>query len=359
MLVAFGSACTVRRTFKSSPGPYDRIDTLAKNSLRIARERIATGDLERAHALLDEIASENPLHVPTATLLQELQLTELERAGETADEARLELANSTFLLAQSGEAVVPWILHARLLDDPKEAQESLDRAAAYDPDCVWVAYARAWWAYRDRDFKTARERVNEAFDLDGGHLETLRLYARLMAGGSEASLAIDALTAWISRSADNSRVTEHDVSVAEVDLAALYVMEGEPDLALEVLTVLNVDVFSDVERAHAELVRAAAFDDAELGRLALRAANRAQEFDAANLLPFVHRAMLLEPTDKAASEAAWKELLQLAEAQRLAAGAEEDRGFLPLMLELRARFEVARAEAARARAEEAANNTTQ
>ena len=345
LLVLGLTSCSVRRTFRASPGPYDKIDAVSENRLRVARDRMATGDLERAEAVLVELADEHRQHVPTWTLLQEVRLKQLIRGGSTVEEAEADLAKLTRKLALERDDVVPWVLLARLAETREEAEESLDRAAAIDPRCVWVSYARAWWSFRDRDFKAARQHVDEAFALDGGHLETLRLYSRLAAGGSDSPLAINALEVWIRRAAESARVRDLDIARAELDLAALYMLEERPDDALDVLTILDLDLFDERERARAELVRAAAFDDAELGRLALRAATRANELDPDDLMPYVHRALLLEDSDPVEAEAAWKALLELAEAQRVAASeADEDRGFQPLLLELRARYAVARAE---------------
>ncbi|MEX1023725.1 MAG: hypothetical protein WD226_01490 [Planctomycetota bacterium] len=354
-------ACGGRRAYAPSPGPYDRIGATGLELMSDACRRLAVGDLDGAESLLFELLELQPRYMNAAILLQELELERLQRAGSSLERARRELAERALEFAErhaeEHERLIAWLLHARLAPDRETATPSLDRAAAIDPRNVWVAYGRAWWAYHDRDFKTARERVREAFAIDGGHLETLRLHARLEAGGGQTKQAIDALRTWIARASQRPSVTPERIAAAEIDLAALLVTEEQPDEALELLATLDVAALPDRERARAELVRAAAFEGAELDRLALRSAERAGRLDRENLLPYVHRAMLLDISDPDAAEETWRELLELAERQRRTADTDEERGFQPLLLELRARYEVALAERRRAERESESNLT--
>ena len=249
---------------------------------------------------------------------QELQLAILE-AGARAGGEREPYSGSVSTLANAyrqraaGMArVEEYVLTARFAPNLEEALELLDKAAAIDRDCVWVHYARAWWYARSRRFAAARSEVAEAFQLDGGHMPTMRLHASLQAGAGETDEAIACLQAWLERSEPDPTIDPRQRAEAVVDLAALHALRGESGRALDTLDRLDPDDLAD--RSRADLVEAVALSN--LGDLprALSAARRARAHAPDSLLPLAHQAMLLELQGNSTQEMqAWERLLEEAE----------------------------------------------
>jgi hypothetical protein len=117
---------------------------------------------------------------------------------------------------------------------------------------------------------------------------------------------------WLERTEKDPLTDPSKRVEAEVDLAALHLLEGEPQTALEVLGALDQAALVDPSRA--ELVRAVALQDVGKRSAALVAARRARAGSPNDLLPLVHQAMLLGAEGNTTQERqVWELLLEIDE----------------------------------------------
>jgi tetratricopeptide (TPR) repeat protein len=312
------AACGTPRSYRADPGPYDRVPPEWHAPLGAARLAFERGEAHEAFLLVARLCNERPRIVPVRLFLQEIQLHLLEREGRVGDllagvgEARAVLAASYERLAESEPRAEGYVLAARLCADGEQALALLDEADAIDARCVWVHYARAWWRYRLRRFKEARESLRVALRLDGGHLPSLRLNATMLAGAGDSEQAAATLEVWLERSSDDPLYAAAERAEALLDLAALQVLLDEPGEALNLLEELDPRAVRDPVRA--EVVRAAAHELRGERARALEAVNRAHALDPGALLPLVQRALVLEGAgDPEGERDAWLRLLELTE----------------------------------------------
>ena len=322
------AGCGAARGYPADPGPYDRVPGSWTDRLHEARLRFERGDERGAYEILEPLAEERPKLVPVRIFLQEVELALLEHHGQVGDLVREPERPPQELLfhgyearAASSPSAEACVLAARLAPEGTEALALLDQADTLDPDCVWVDYGRAWWRYRMRRFKEARESIRLALKTDSGHLPTMRLLSTMQAGAGDGEEAAVVLEIWLDRTADDPLYAAVDRADALLDLAALEVLRGEPKAALEHLEDLDPRAVRDPQRA--EEVRAAAHQARGESEEALAAVRRAAELGPRELLPLVQEAMLLERAgDREGERAAWERLLQRLEAPE--ASAESD-----------------------------------
>ena len=202
--------CGSPRGYPADPGLYDRVPGSWSGALREARLRFERDDERGAHEILLPLAEQRPQLLPVRIFLQEVELLLLERHGRVGDLVRAPGNDPQELLfhwyearAESTPSAEACVLAARLAPAGPAALELLDEAGALDPRCVWVDYGRAWWRYRLRRFREARESVRSALKRDPGHLPTMRLYSTILAGAGDGEEAAVVLEIWLDRTADD------------------------------------------------------------------------------------------------------------------------------------------------------------
>jgi hypothetical protein len=294
------TACRASRAYEPNPGPYDRIPALWEDDLVRARESFEEGDLAQCHATLLPLAEADPNVIPVRVFQQEVQLGLLGAGQEVAGlrvpprEARLHLADIYAQRADANPSATGYVLAARLDTDGDAALAHLEQAEALDPACVWVHYAKGWWLFSLRRFPEARESIEAVFELDGGHMSTMRLQASMFASAGDTLDAIEVLEKWLDRGEEDPLVDPRLRAEGQVDLAALLVLDDEAEAAIDLLASIRPELLPDPARARAELVRAAALEDLGLRTLALSAARRAKGADDDALLALVQQALLMQ-----------------------------------------------------------------
>ncbi len=356
------AACGSTRSYVPDPGPYDRIPSAWSAQLWRARFAYDDGRLREAHGLLRPLADQRPELLGLRSFLQEVEVGLLEEGQEVgglrvpdATKARPWLADVYRQRADANPDALSYVLAARLQSRGPAALRLLDEALSIDPDCVWAHYGRAWWNFGLRRFPQARADVEAALQLDRGHLATMRLHASMLASAGDTRPAIVCLVAWLKQGETDALVDPHQRAEAQVDLAALLVLDGQAEEALALSEAIDRSLLR--EPARAELVRAVALGD--LGRLsvALSAARRGKEESPDDLLPLVYQALLLQLQGNVTQErAVWQALLSEATARREAEAIRpfdpEEPGelYLPdLLIELQARTRLERLERGLAR----------
>ena len=351
-----GSACSSAAPYTSRPGSYDMVPIAWDADLLAARRALDSEDYRTAHDLVLGLVRQAPYLIPVRVLLQDLELGLLFRGEKVG--LGLALAEGSNYAAELGDryrqraedtpSAVEYVLAARLAPDREEALKLLEEALALDPECVWAHYARAWWAVRERLFPEAREAVEAAFAIDGGHLPSMRLQASLLAAGGETPEATHCLRTWLERTLGSPLVDPGEYAEAQVDLASLHILAGDDGQALRTLGGVNVAVLIDPART--ELVRAVALAARGNSSAALKSAEHASAMDSMGLFPLVYRAMLMQRAgDIEAERSAWKSLLAQAQAElqpQPLGGLElaQPVDFSSLLLELRAHARLGRIE---------------
>lgn len=346
------SSCGTSRSFVAAPGPYDRVPVAWNEGLSRARVAFERGELASAHELVAPLAAERPELLPVRLFLQEIELARLASEGvlgelraQGAEEARAVLFERDDQAADLRPRAEGYVIAARLAPDATTAQQLLLEADTVDPRCVWVAYARAWWALRARDFKVARERLARALALDPGHRPSMRLAATLSAGAGDYESAAATLEVWLERTADDPLVSAGERADALLDLAAVRVLLGESDEALELFEALDPRALRDPVRV--EAVRAAALAASGDSDAALVAAERGAALGPERLLPVVQAALIHQRAGRVAEERqAWLRLIELTASSSESGGADPAAiDFEAALFRLQARTRLARLEA--------------
>jgi tetratricopeptide (TPR) repeat protein len=228
--------------------------------------------------------------------------------------------------------VVECVAAARLESDPDAARALLERAEGLDPRCAWVPYGRAFLAARANEWSEVDAQIERSVALDPGHLPTYWLESWKLARNGKSEQASAALALWVERARGDARIDAQLVLGAELDLAVLGVLAGEPKVAREWLDRLERQLPGESRalcaRASAELA---------LGHVdqALALAVEAHAAAPNALLPLVQQALIRQhwQKDTAGAEQAWGEVLTLARASP---------EFSALFEQLRARVELER-----------------
>jgi hypothetical protein len=233
-------------------------------------------------------------------------------AASAASDPRLDALRQRYARqAEEHPTVARWVLAARVEPDEIAAKVLLDRAQALDPRCAWVHYARAWLAARASRWPEVKSEIALAKEMDPGHMPTRWLDAWMLARGGSVEAAMGALEVWLDKARGDLAIDVHLVHEAELDLALLSVLDGEPKRARDILSALN-DRDVDTQRKWAAI----AATDQALGEIrdSLAAAQRAEQEAPGEILPVVQQALLYESWlgDPDAAEAAWTRALALA-----------------------------------------------
>jgi len=352
------AGCGATRSYAPDPGPYDRIPAAWDGELALARDAFEEGDLQECHAKLAPLAAAEPTILPVRVFLQDVQLALLGAGREVGGvqvppgAAQLHLGDIYAQRADANPSSAGYVLAARLCVQGTAALAYLDQASELAPECVWVHYGRGWWLFTLRRFPEAREAIARALDLDGGHMPTMRLHASMLANGGDTADAVDVLELWMARGRGDPLVDPRIRADAQVDLAALLVLEDEAELAIDLLAGIRSDLLPDPARA--ELVRAAALEDLGLRTLALSAARRAWGIGEDELLALVQQALLQRFEGNTAMERSiWVDVLEQAEArwEPPAAGDAGEVGaldFEAILIQLQARARIERIDRERA-----------
>lgn len=335
--------------FPLSQSPYDQLDAPALAALTQARERLAARDFPAARNLLESLRAQHPESIYVGIWLQELELAEqgldaLPRAAlsDPLRSARAEeLLREWRRIAEQQPSAANFVLAARLEQDPSAARSMLARAASLDPACPWVPYARAFLAARERDWPTAARELNEALRWEPGHRPSRWLQAWTLARGGDPKEARARLATWLEATNGDPRIETRMRAEAELDLALLEMLEGDPAAAARSLEKLQGSDLA--ESARILCARASAAQARGEFDLALRLADEASRVDPEAMLPLVQRAILeqRQGRDLERAYALW------AEVERRAGASRE---FSAVLEQLRARVEQERLERAANRA---------
>lgn len=337
-LAWIGVACRAARPIgiPAVRSPYDALSPVDATDFAHARSAFEAGKLDEAASEFTALRTRLPQNIPVGVWLQEVELAQAARSADpaAATEALRQRYRSE---AEAQPSVVRLVLAARIEPDAPAATLLLDRAEGLDADCAWVHYGGAYLATRASDWPAARLALSRAREAEPGHLPTRGLEAWMLAQGGDARLGITALETWLERARNDPTIFASQLRAIEIDLALLYVRDGEPKRAAEILDALPADD-SDAGRRLTLLAAA----EQELGHdmLALSAARNAEKAAPGDLLPVVQQALLhdLWLHDPAAAEAAWIRVLGISRSDR------ELDGLLEL---LRARVRLERLQLAR------------
>lgn len=334
-LVCAACASSSTPSYEPSVGPYDHLPATELGQVIAAREHIGRDELDQARDLLGPLVARRAENVPLARMLQDV---ELEVADEDGRERLLQRARER---AEAFPTPVTLLLAARLEPDLDAARELIERALSIDSECAWAHYALAHLEARSGDWVLAQTRLERALEIDPGHLSGRRLEAGFLARNGQREDARRALEHWREVTRDNPLVDPTARFLAGLDLAQLYLLGGEQGRARSLVIALADDpaghdarrlcILAAVEQARGQPERA------------LRAAVRAQGADPTDPLPVLQQAVLQETwlEDPALAREAWERLLEIAETHG-------DLG--ALLLTMRARVELERADELDARA---------
>lgn len=335
VLVCASALCAACRSSGAEPipdstSPYDVLPDAPRAEFDAARREMEAGRLMPAQARLTRLAVEHPDNIEIGVWLQEAEIAAVLGDASTrtasvvpsappradaespAGDPRLdELRRRYARQAEEHPTAARWVLAARLEPDEIAAKVLLDRAQVIDPRCAWVHYARAWLAARASRWPEVTSEIALAKQMDPGHMPTRWLDAWMLARGGSVEAAIPALEVWLDKARGDLAVDARLVHEAELDLALLAVLDGDPKRAREILSGLN-DRDVDARRKWTAI----AATDQALGeiRASLEAAQRAEQQAPGEILPVVQQALLYESWlgDPDAAEAAWTRALALA-----------------------------------------------
>ncbi|MCC6407877.1 MAG: tetratricopeptide repeat protein [Planctomycetes bacterium] len=317
---------------------YDELSAALTERYAAARRAFDSGDFAGARIALADVLPAAPDHIGLGILAQEVEL-----ASGDAD-ARDALAERTLAVLEAAPTPARCVLAARLAREPAAARALLARALELDPRCAWARYGLAHLAARAGDWTEADAELERALELDAFLPPARRLEAMLLARDGRRREAIGAFESWLEDVVDDPRVALREFVEAELDLATLYVLDQDPDAARELLTRLTLEGELAVR---ALCVLAAAEQGAERPNEALHATRAAEELAPDVALPWVQEAILRQSwlDDPEGAEAAWRRLLASSQT-----GGDLGR----VLLAMRARLALERAERRRERAKGAA-----
>ncbi|MBK7643427.1 MAG: hypothetical protein IPJ19_10315 [Planctomycetes bacterium] len=301
---------------------YDALNITGLRGLRDARALLASGHAEEALVEISALRVEDPECVYLALWQQEAEISArgLESvwpgsgAGTPASseqEAAMEQLRATWRARAESGGVVELVAAARLEQDPAAARALLERAAKLDPKCAWIPYARAFLAAQDDDWTAVQNELGRSVALDPAHLPTFWLEAWTLARGGDPQAASLALERWAERARGDPRIDEHLVQGAELDIAVLSVIVGEPKVAREWLDLLESELPGESRALCARACAEQALDHIDSALKLVRAAHEA----APNaLLPLVQEALIWEhwKKDPQQAEEAWSAVLTAA-----------------------------------------------
>src|SRR5206468_3882644 len=101
------------------------------------------------------------------------------------------------------------------------------------------------------DYAEARRWIARALEADPGHVWARWLDAWVRARTGSVEEGIGALAAWLDRARDDVRVEPRLVNEAQLDLALLWVLDGEADQARKALAAVDARRVEDARRLSA------------------------------------------------------------------------------------------------------------
>ena len=343
--LAFAAACggpSVREPALEQ-GRYDALDSEGLRALGDVRTQIQSGHAEEAVAVLAQLRVQHPECVYLALWQQEAEIAArgLESVWPGAggsvppsseQAAAMEELRKLWRARARAGGVVECVAAARLESEPEAARALLERAEGLDPRCAWVPYGRAFLAARANEWSEVDAQLKRSIALDPGHLPTFWLESWKLARSGDSGEASAALALWVERARGDARIDAQLVLGAELDLAVLAVLAGEPKVAREWLDKLESRLPGDARALSARASAELALGHVDQA-LALAVEAHAAVPDA--LLPLVQQALIRQhwQKDAAGAEQAWGEVLTLARASP---------EFSALFEHLRARVELER-----------------
>lgn len=294
-----------------------------------ARRLIEAAEWDAVWELVAPLVAAHEENVELGALLQDIELERLERgrspaaflAGDAGGEPAPELAPADALQrhyarrAQDLASPARLILAARAESDAIAALTLLERALEADPESAWAHYGRAHAVLQDTGLKkrwaTAREALEAALARDPGSIRARRLQAWMLAQEGASAAAANALRAWLEHTRDDPRVAPGERVDAELDLALLQVLAGQPGEARRLLLRLEGTQRGRDRRLMILAAAEQALGDADA---ALDAARRARGASAGGVLPAVQKALLYEYwlDDAEAATREWERVIEAA-----------------------------------------------
>lgn len=324
LLLAVACGGPAARKLARAQSRYDALDAEGLHALGEARLLLANGHAEEAVAAFEALRVKQPECVYLVLWQEEAEISArgldaVWPGGSGAHPASAEQAAAIEGLradwrkrAEAG-GVVELLAAARLESDAALARGLLERAERLDAQCAWVPYARAFLAARENDWPEVERQIERSIALDPGHLPTLWIEAWTKARGGDPALGSATLAAWVERAQGDPRIDPRLLQGAQLDLAVLAVLQGEPKVAREWLDELEKELPQD---ARVQCARASV--EQALGNVdeALAWAERAHASAPNALLPLVQQALLLQnwKKDPVAAEKLWGDVLAQARA---------------------------------------------
>lgn len=277
--------------------------------LERARAALDRGEFGVARTILEKIAAARPDDLWLAVMIQEASF------APAGAEQRLRMVDAARRRAQDEGSVTALLLAARIDPEPARALSWARAAVQLAPREPWAHYAVGFLEARAGDWTEGQARIERALELDPGHRAARRMEAAILARSGKADDAAEALRVWIEASRGDPRIASRERVSAQLDLAQVYVQDGDDERALGVLRSIP-DAGGDALR---KLCLEAAVEQG-LGHpgAALERARDAQTLDATAVLPRAQQAILLQHhlADPAAALAAWSDLLECVRRQQ-------------------------------------------
>ncbi len=347
-LFALGCGGSSVRWRSSWTSPYSRFPGDTRETFTKARDLYDLGLRSEAREALSELALREPDNLEIGAWLQDLDAELLEDGTDVfAETLSLAEASAPDVLRRvyagrkdSVPTVTSFVLAARAETDVLAAEILLEKALELDPTCAWAHYGRSHVLLMDRTrtdrWGQAGDALSRALQLDPGHLRARRLEAWMQAEEGSLDSATKNLLRWIEIADGDPRVSLSDAVEARLDLALLFLMDGEDRRAERLLDDLEGE---ELGRPRRLTLLAVARQEAgnELG--ALDAALRAQGAGGEAALPLVQEALLQELFlgNPEAAEERWRAVADLA---------DDTTNIADLVRGLRARVRLERAAAA-------------
>ncbi len=298
--------------------PYFQLQGEDLANLRQSIEVLESGDPIQAIKAFEELVRRAPEDLPSAVWLQEARMAERLRRAELfrysasngrAPQADLRERYRAEALAQP--SALAYFLAARVEEDQLAASLLLKKALELDPSMPWAHYGLAYGAARAGDWALAREELMTVFEIDPGHLPSVRLFGWLMAKVGDDASAVAAFEVWIKAASEDRLAGPATLDRVRFDLVLAYTNQGAWDDALKLLDALEQSSISASDRLASIAVARQGRGDVTEARKAALAGRRA---DREALLPAVQNALLIElwQNDKQAAQRAWREVIELA-----------------------------------------------
>jgi predicted Zn-dependent protease len=293
---------------------YDTIAPAVASDFQRARAAWNAGDAHGARSAFEALAQREPENIVYGVWAQESALAAIARDSadnEAARAPREALFQRYVFASEEHPNAASCFLAARLDPDPKSAERRLERALELDPKCAWAHYGLAFQSARDSDWTRARERLARAKAADPGHMPSYWLEAWILTRRGSVEDAASAWTGWLERARDDDAVLPSAKADAELDLALLWMLAGEPRKSRDLLDQVDQSVVDRSRR-----FSAIACVEQALGDIAsaLAAAESAEKVRPGAVLPALQQALLLDEwvEDPVRAELAWKHVLTIA-----------------------------------------------